>query len=72
MFDVLMFTGSSLCIPVAPPSMLFLCLLLRAVFNFGCPPLINEVHAAVALDRVEVFERVCTHEMWLILARSLD
>jgi len=51
---------AAFCNPVAPSSMLFMCLLLRAVFNFGWPSLINKVHAAVALDRLEVFKRVCT------------
>ena len=33
------------------------------VFNFGWPPLINEVHAVVELDRFEVFKHVCMHDM---------
>ena len=57
MFDVLMLAWSSFCIPVAP-RMLFMCLLLRAVFYFGWPPLINEVHVVVELDRFEVFKHV--------------
>ena len=65
MFDALMLAWSSFCIAVAPSSMLVMCPLLRAVFIFGWPPLINEVHAAVALDRFEVFKRVCTHDMCL-------
>ena len=63
MFDVLMFAWSSFCIPVAPCSILFTCLLLRGVSNFDWPPLINEVHAVVELDRFKVFKRVCTHDM---------
>ena len=38
MLDALMFACSLFCIPVAPSSMLFMCLLLRAVFNFGWLP----------------------------------
>ena len=65
MLDFLMVVWSSFCIAVAPSSMLLMCFLLRAVSNFGWPPLINEVHAPVALDRLEVFKRVCTHDMCL-------
>ena len=65
MFDALMLAWSSFCVPVDPSSMLLMCLLLRVVCNFGWPPLINEVHAAVELDRFEIFTRVCTHDMCL-------
>ena len=66
MFEVLILVWSSFCIPVAPSSMLFMCLLLlRVVFNFGCLPLINEVLAGVALARLEVFKCVCTHDVCL-------
>ena len=70
MLDVLILDWSSLCIPVLPSSMLFMCLLLRAVFIFGWLPLINEVHAAVEIDRFEVFKRVCTHDMCLNFGRT--
>ena len=70
MFDVLMLAWSSFCIPVAPSCMVFMCLLLRAVFNFDCPPLINEVLAGVELDRLEVFQHVCTHDVCLNVGRA--
>ena len=72
MLDALMFACSSFCIPIAPSSMLFMCLLLRAVFNFGWLSLLNEVHAVVALDRFEVFKRVYTHDMCLNFAGRLE
>ena len=50
---------------VAPSSMLFMCLLLCAVFTFGWPSLINKVHAVVELDSFEVFEDVCARDMCL-------
>ena len=70
MFDVLMFAWSSFCIPVAPSSMLFMCLLLRAVFNFGWLPLIKEVLAEVKLHRFEIFKYVCLHAMCLNFGRT--
>ena len=69
MFDVLMLAWSSFCIPVAPSCILFMCLLLRAVFNFGWPSLINEMLAGVELDRFEIFKYVCTHNMCLNFGR---
>ena len=70
MFDALMFAWSSFCIPVAPSCMMLMCDLLRVVFNGGWPPLINEVPAVVELDRFEVFEHVCTHDMHLNFGRT--
>ena len=70
MFDVLILAWSSFCIPVAPSTMLFMCLLLRAVFNFGWPPLINEVHEVLELDRFGVFKHVCTHDTCLTFGRT--
>ena len=69
MFRVLILACSSFCIPVAPSSMLSMCHLLRAVFNFDCPPLINKVLAAVELDRFEVFKHVWPRDMCLNFGR---